>query len=323
MTGMNGKQILFLAFPVMLIAAIVAALVWNIYQKDPMQVSVPEPVAVTNVRVRAVGQKTDVAPSGIPESPQYGAVATVCGLDPASAGRYETRNNALRSISRLRNLGAGDTLELMTYVCSTNLCLRPDREASLRNDVLNLLRAQNPPPDGLAEMLAEMVESGAYPPAVTDYCIQHLGAMLNGISDFALRSRIRGVFVASACQTRLPCAGTALYALDGDRRATGDEKDELKRLTLALCRPSAHPAARVAAIQLAGQRGYAEVLPILREILADPNRDAVAAIAAAGSTGLLGVSGDIPLLESVAAKGGRFRPAAETAAKRIRERMPD
>ncbi|MBQ9431772.1 MAG: hypothetical protein IJU44_09505, partial [Kiritimatiellae bacterium] len=81
----------------LLILLIAGTLFLVLLPKHTQPVPVPEPVAVTNVRVRAVGQKTDVAPSGIPESPPHGAVATVCGLDPASAGRYETRNNALRS----------------------------------------------------------------------------------------------------------------------------------------------------------------------------------------------------------------------------------
>ena len=284
-------------------------------------VAVPEPVAVTNVRVRAAGRTAPMARTVAPVASPSGAVATVCGLDPDTSCRYDARSAALRSIVRRRDLGHEDTLNLMAYVCSTNTFLRPDREAALRNDVLNLLRAQEPSPEGLAEMLVEMVREGGYPPAVTDYCIQHLGSMWNGVSDGALRPLVRDTLVAVAGQVRLSYAGTALYALDADRRASDAEKAGLRRLTLQLCRPAANPAARIAAIQLAGQRGYAEALPILREILADPSRDVVVAIAAAGSAGLLGGPDEIPLLESVAAKGGRCRPAAETALRRIRERM--
>jgi hypothetical protein len=78
-----------------------------------------------------------------------------------------------------------------------------------------------------------------------------------------------------------------------DRRATPQQKAELKHLALALCGPYANPAARVAAIQLAGERGYGEALPVLRKALPSPRRDAVVDIVAIGSVGLLGDSSDI------------------------------
>ena len=49
-------------------------------------------VPVTEVRVKAV-ERGDVAAA-------LGAVAIVCGMDEATADRYEARNDALRSIAR-------------------------------------------------------------------------------------------------------------------------------------------------------------------------------------------------------------------------------
>ena len=72
---------------------------------------------------------------------------------------------------------------------------------------------------------------------------------------------VRGVLVGAARQVKQPYAGTALYSLAEDKRATREQERELKRLTLALCRPDVNNIARIAAIQLAGQRGYAEILP--------------------------------------------------------------
>ena len=86
-------------------------------------------------------------------------------------------------------------------------------------------------------------------------CIQHLGAMQGGIGDGALRARVHAVLVKAARRKNMPCAGTALYSLAADRRATPQQLEELKRLTLALCGPDANPAARIAAVQLAGELG--------------------------------------------------------------------
>jgi hypothetical protein len=104
-----------------------------------------------------------------------------------------------------------------------------------------------------------------------------------------------------------------------DRRATPQQKAELKRLSLALCGFDANPAARVAAIQLAGERGYGEALPVLRKELSSPRRDAVIDIVAIGSVGLLGDSSDIPRLSHFIKHDSRRAPAAEAAIRRINE----
>ena len=89
----------------------------------------------------------------------------------------------------------------------------------------------------------------------------------------------------------------------------------------ALCAADANTAARIAAIQLAGERGYAEALPILRKALSSPRRDAVLDIVAIGSIGLLGDSSDIPRLSHFIKCDSRRAPAAEAAIRRIDERL--
>ena len=151
-------------------------------------------------------------------------------------------------------------------------------------------------------------------------CIQHLGAMQGGIGDGALRARVHAVLVKAARRKNMPYAGTALYSLAADRRATPQQLEELKRLALALCGSDANPAARVAAIQLAGERGYGEALPVLRRELSAPRRNAALDIVAIGSIGLLGDSSDIPQLSRFINSDSRRASAAGTAIRRINER---
>ncbi|MBR0056918.1 MAG: HEAT repeat domain-containing protein [Kiritimatiellae bacterium] len=113
------------------------------------------------------------------------------------------------------------------------------------------------------------------------------------------------------------------YALVEEDSSTPAQEAELRRLTLALCAPGANPAARIAAIQLAGERGYAEALPLLRGTLSAPRRDAVTDIVCLGSLGLLGDAGDLPLLRRYATMEPRYATAAETAIHRIEEREAD
>ncbi len=211
--------------------------------------------------------------------------------------------------------------------------MRVERVAALKNDVMNLLRSQEPPVEGQAETLIAMFEGSdiathnsptrhsqtpQHPPAVLDYCIQHLGAMVNEL-DESVRRRIREVLVKAAGEKWKPYAGTALYSLAEDRRATREQESELKRLTLALCNLGVNNVARIAAIQLAGQRGYAEALPVLRETLAGPRRNAVLDTVCIGSIGLLGNADDIPILSRFATDSRRAA-AVEAAIQRIKER---
>ena len=279
----------------------------------------PEPPAApAEVRVRAVEAKAG-AGKPVDAAAASAAVAIVCGADAGTAGRYEARSDALRSISRRTDLPNGDVAALMAYLRAQDGALRAERVAALKNDVMNLLHLQEPTPDGLAELLVGMFEGGEHPPAVLDYCIQHLGAMQDELEG-AMRRRVRELFVRAAGDARRPYAGTALYSLAEDRRATREQEAELRRLTTSLCAAAeANGAARIAAIQLAGQRGYSEALPALREVLTGPQRDAVLDVVCIGSVGLLGDAGDLPALERFA--GDRRRAEAVSAAtRRIKER---
>jgi hypothetical protein len=70
----------------------------------------------------------------------------------------------------------------------------------------------------------------------------------------------------------------------------------------------------------AGERGYGEVLPVLRKALSSPRRDAVLDIVAIVSIGLLGDFSDISRLLHFMKCDSRRVPAAEAAIRRINER---
>ena len=251
------------------------------------------------------------------------SIATIRGADPSTADRYEARNDALRSIARERNLQEDDVAALTAWIASANDVLRVERLAALKNDVMNLLRRQENPAPDFADTLISMFESGDHPPAVLDYCIQHLGAMQDDITDESRRLRVRALLATAAGRANQPYAGTALYALAEDGSATPAQEADLRHRTLALCAPDANPVARIAAIQLTGQRDYAEALPLLRAVLSSPRRDAVTDLVCIGSLGLLGTADDIPLLRRFAAMGPRYATAAETAISRIEKRADD
>lgn len=318
----------------LLIAAVVAVVVAsrNRHQPAPPP-DVPVAALPAEVRVKAVERKPETSDHEVIEASTV--VAIVCGEDAPTADRYEARNDALRSIARRRDMPEKDVAALIAYLRRADDALRLERVAALKNDVMNLLRNQDPPVEGLAETLIAMIEGNkgnrcgalgdralpgntVHSPVVVDYCIQHLGAVVNEL-DEERRARVRGVLVKAARDKTKPYVGTALYSLAEDKHATAVQEGELKRLTLALCKPGVNNVARIAAIQLAGQRGYAEALPVLRETLSGEKRDAVLDAVCIGSIGLLGNADDIALIERF--RGDARRSAAvEAAIKRIKGR---
>src|SRR5574344_504698 len=102
------------------------------------------------VRVKAVERKGETIAED-EEATASAAVAIVCGADSATADRYEARNDALRSIARRRDLAKGDVDALLAYLRRADDAMRVERVAALKNDVMNLLRNQEPPVEGLAE----------------------------------------------------------------------------------------------------------------------------------------------------------------------------
>ena len=328
----NRLLIVMTCWTALLIAAavVVVSALRNRHQPLPPP-DVPVAALPAEVRVKVVERKPEPTDHEVVEAST--AVAIVCGADPATADRYEARNDALLSIARRRDLPEKDVAALVAYLRSKDDAMRVERVAALKNDIMNLLRSQDPPVEGLAETLIVMFEgrdisthnsstpnspTHPHPPAVLDYCIQHLGAMLDEL-DKKGRLRVRAVLAKAAKRTKQPYAGTALYSLAEDRRATPAQETELKRLTLALCKPEANHAARIAAIQLAGERGYAEALPVLRETLLGARRDAVLDIVCIGSVGLLGNADDIPILSRFSSDSRRAA-AVDTAIQRIKER---
>ncbi len=341
---MTKRLTVIVSVTALLIASVVVVASRNRRQPAPPPY-VPVAAPPAEVRVKAVERKSETVEHK--ESAVASAsVAIVCGADATTADRYEARNDALRSIARRRDLPEKDVAALAAYLRSLDSAMRVERVAALKNDVMNLLRNQEPAVEGMAETLVGIIEGnkgnrdGAlgdralpgntiHSPAVIDYCIQHLGAMVNELDDAArvgaLGDRalpdggVRGVLVRAACEKAKPYAGTALYSLAEDKRATAAQEGELKRLTLALCKPGVNNVARIAAVQLAGQRGYSEALPVLRETLSGEKRDAVLDTVCIGSIGLLGNADDIALIERF--KGDARRSAAvEAAIERIKGR---
>ena len=284
---------------------------------------VPTPASVAHgqeaVRVVSVGHDTVRRLPARPSLSASAAVDVVCGLDSQTAGRYAARISAFRSIAGRRDLPSEDVSVLLDYIASTNDAMSAELVAGLKNEVLNLLRNQDPMPERLAGQMMDMVESGDYDATIVDYCIQHLGAMWRDFATEGMRERARNVFVSAASRKSRPYAGTALYSLADEKAAPAEYKEKLRRLTVSLaCDRTANRLARIAAIQLAARKGYAEVLPSARKTIAEVRPDAVLAMVSVGAIGSLGCAADIPALECLRERcGHRLNPAIDAALAKL------
>ena len=311
------RKALLRAFMAGIAVPVLLAVVWLLRSEDR---SIPTPVhAVEPVRVVPSARSGRQKPVRTCPVDVSSAVQCVCGFDLKTARRFTARNSALRSIADRRDLPPEDVDALLGYIVSTEDTMRADRTAALKNDVLNLLRNQNPVPDLLPAVLADMIVCDDYDVTIVDYCIQHLGAMWRDIVVDDMRRKVRETFKAAALRRNLPYAGTALYSLADEPGASADSQEELRRLAVGTaCDASANQLARMTAFQLAARRGYVEVLPSARAILAEAHPDAVLATVAIGTIGCIGDAGDISLLERVRVNGGRrLLPALDAALARL------
>ena len=165
---MTKWKIVAICGSVLLIAAAVVVVVASRNRQQPAPPpDVPVAQTPAEVRVKAVERNpAAVVATAAPDASR--AVAIVCGADPTTANCYEVRNGALRSIARRRDLPEKDVAALVAYLRSKDNAMRSERIAALKNDVMNLLRNQEPPPKGLAETLIAMFRSSKHPPAVLD-----------------------------------------------------------------------------------------------------------------------------------------------------------
>ena len=115
-------------------------------------------MALKVVAVRGLDERNDYGQEDVIYLDLSYDIDIICGNDASSACSYEIRNFALRRIFRFRRLAKEDVGAMLAYLSSHDANMRVERVAALKNDVINLLRKQEPPVEGLAETLVAMIE---------------------------------------------------------------------------------------------------------------------------------------------------------------------
>ena len=158
--------LLVIGLAICLVSLVVANLVWRCARcsegsRYPLSDSVfdicPE-MALKVVAVRGLDERNDYGQEDVIYLDLSYDIDIICGNDASSACSYEIRNFALRRIFRFRRLAKEDVGAMLAYLSSHDANMRVERVAALKNDVINLLRKQEPPVEGLAETLIAMIE---------------------------------------------------------------------------------------------------------------------------------------------------------------------
>jgi hypothetical protein len=195
----------------------------------------------------------------------------------------------------------------------------------LKNDLMDVLCAMNPPPAGLGEVLAQIYQDNGQNGVLRDYAVQHLATyeeQLEGSADKAAieeRQKVQNTLWEALNETGDSVAGTALLGLKRlrDEGAQIDASRLAEEALKMANNETAGELTHITAYEICAQLGIQSALPLI-EAAAKQSPTVSVQMSAIGALGLLGSSADIPLLENLLQSNEeRLKPAAQHALEQI------
>jgi len=173
-------------------------------------------------------------------------------------------------------------------------------EATLKNDLLNVLRAQEQPVAELAPILSAMIADPSFSHTLRDYAVQHLGTLPGNENVLWQATVERGGSIAGT-------ALLALFRLEADPGRLG-------RLALSVATDDrADDSARIPALRICGRLALNEVVPTARALIEGGSTISLQ-LAAVATLGELGEHRDLALLgKLLEGDQERLKPAAARA----------
>jgi len=204
------------------------------------------------------------------------------------------------------------------------------------NSLLNLLRRNGVADPQVLPILAQLAANESADPEVRDYALQHTEGWLRErdaatgqqlIDDETARSAAHDLLLEAAGKPQRAFAGTAATSLVDLAEFYPDELgaevvDETIRSLLES--DETHPAAKISAIQLAGERRLPEALPEIRAVMQDTDASPALRLAAYGALGAVGQRSDLAVIDQLLAswsRDPRYDIALQTARERITARL--
>jgi hypothetical protein len=236
---------------------------------------------------------------------------------------YEERLKAIHSLSG--QLTGADWKVLQPFLLQPDGLDKGQLGQVLKNELLDVLCALNPPPAGLGDVLAQMYRNPQQDEVIRDYAVQHLGAyyeQMTGQPDSAqVEQAVQKVLWEAVRETDDSIGGTALLAL---KRLSQEyhEFDQGKVASTALQMANDNNAgelSHITAFQVCAQLGTADALPVV--LAAAQNGETISVrMSAIGALGQLGGPEQISFLNDVlAGTEDRLKPAAQHALEQIQQ----
>jgi hypothetical protein len=235
--------------------------------------------------------------------------------------RFEKRLNAIRSLSG--NLTDGDWKVLQQFLLTPDGLDKGQLGQVIKNELLDELCAQNPPPIGLGDVLTQMYRDQQQNKVIRDYAVQHLVPYYEQINlqpDSARTEQaLRDVLWEASDETGDSIGGTALLALQRlSKQYNGFDQGKIATKALQMAADNnASELAHITAFQVCAQLGIADAVPVILQA-AQSGQTISVKLSAIGALGQLGGSEQLSFLNSVmAGTEDRLKPATRHALEQI------
>jgi hypothetical protein len=243
-------------------------------------------------------------------------------LTPVPGRSFADRVKILRA--RTANLTDDEIKALYSYLLAPANSSDESRSGEnwLRNVMLDRLTQQPELPAGLPVVLMSIYQDPQQDVVIRDYAIQHINPAYDRANTDD-KAALNQTLWQAAGETDSSIAGTALLALNDLAQGNPElDQNQIAQTALKLAgNDSCGELVRITAVQLCGQMGVSQAAELIQQLARQagsiPLR--ISAIAALGS---LGDQDTETFLQEIAAGNeDRLKPAAETALKRLKQRL--
>lgn len=247
---------------------------------------------------------------------------------------YKGRLTAMRSLGH--DLAPHDVEALMAFMKATDVnttTMRPIELNSIRNDLMELLLRQHTLPDGIGNLLVEVLENRNHSSMWRNYCLQFMTPFYERRAQELSTSQPDTKKIATDQQLHLvkqamwkaleerhnSNAGTALLGLKAlSTQFPQFDATQVRAAMVDLAQdPTASEANRITALRLCGEHGHTETLQTARAV-AQKADTIVLRCAAIATLGDLGTKEDRFLLENyITTNEPRIARIAQVALEKI------
>ena len=226
----------------------------------------------------------------------------------ASRAQIQSLVTTIESYRSSNSLSHEDRQSLIQYLSADPpATITPGQHHWIVDELITTLRADGADNAALSQDLASLYRDRTRHMIVRDYVLQHLGHLTHEGGDLEI---IRQTLQSATTEKQGTIAGTALLALN----QTGTSETTSAQALQIASDPQTDLRSRITALQIAGQQGNVEAIPIATETAADSSQPTAFRLAAIASLAELGATGQQALIQQLTASTDLRIKTAATAA---------